>query len=116
MLLKKIDEVPAVPVQMEGVKDVSMRLLFGPKDQAPTFAMRVFELEPEGHTPFHDHPFEHQVIALEGDIRVMSATGEEPLAPGDVLMVMPGEKHQFRNASSAGRARLICLVPVEYQQ
>ena len=117
MLIKKIDEVPPVPVRMEGVKDVTMRLLFGPSDKAPTFAMRVFELDKLGHTPYHDHPFEHQVVILEGDVRILNEREEEtPLAPGDVLMVLPGEKHQFRNGSDQAPARFICLVPIEYQQ
>ena len=68
MLIKKIKDVPAVPVEMEGARDVKVRVLFGPDDNAPTFAMRVFELDKAGHTPYHSHPFEHEVIVLNGQI------------------------------------------------
>ena len=61
MLIKKIDEVKAKAVEMEGAKDVTVRVLFGPADGAPTFAMRVFEVAGGGHTPYHEHPFEHEV-------------------------------------------------------
>ncbi|MBN1764685.1 MAG: cupin domain-containing protein [Sedimentisphaerales bacterium] len=116
MLIKKIDDVAAVPVEMEGAKDVKIRVLFGPKDGSPTFAMRIFELDKSGHTPFHRHPFEHQVMVLQGDIGLVSEDGQIPIKPGDVVMVMPGEKHQFRNLSDKGPAKIMCMIPVEYQK
>jgi len=116
MLVKRIEDVEAVPVDMEGAKDVTVRVLFGPKDSAPTFAMRVFELDGGGHTPYHEHPFEHEVVILEGDIAVVSKDGETPVKPGNVVLVMPNEVHQFRNMSESNPAKLMCLVPVEYQK
>ena len=62
MIIKTISDVAASPVQMEGAKNVSVRVVFGPADKAPTFAMRVFELDAGGHTPFHTHAFEHEVM------------------------------------------------------
>jgi quercetin dioxygenase-like cupin family protein len=35
---------------------------------------------------------------------------------GDVLLVMPGEIHQFKNLSDTQPARMMCLVPVAYQK
>jgi quercetin dioxygenase-like cupin family protein len=116
MLIKKIDDIAAAEVKMDGAHDVSVRVVFGPHDSAPTFAMRVFELAGGGHTPFHTHPFEHEMIILEGKIGIVTEEGTIPLAVGDMLLVTPDEKHQFRNLSADKRARLICLVPVEYQK
>jgi len=116
MQIKKVKDVPATQVDMDGAKDVRVRVLFGPKDGAPTFAMRIFEIDKDGHTPFHEHPFEHEVMVLEGELAVVTQEGQIPIAPGDVLMVLPGEKHQFRNLSSKAPARMLCLVPVEYQK
>ena len=116
MLIKKIDAVKAVPVEMEGAKNVSVRVLFGPEDGAPTFAMRVFDLEKAGHTPYHSHPFEHEVIVLAGEIAAVTQNGETPLSVGDVLLMMPDEIHQFRNLSETDPARMVCLVPVQYQK
>ena len=39
MQIKKIQDVPATEVEMEGAKGVKVRVLFGPKDGVPTFAM-----------------------------------------------------------------------------
>ena len=69
MLVKKIEDVPAAQVQMEGAKNVTVRVLFGPDDNAPTFAMRLVEIDADGHTPFHAHPFEHEVFVLKGEAK-----------------------------------------------
>ena len=115
IIVKKIEDVPAVPVEMEGAKDVTVRVLFGPKDSAPTFAMRLFEMAPGGHTPFHVHPFEHEVIVMGGEIAMVAEEGETAMTVGDVVIVPPDEKHQFRNMSTEQPAKMICLVPIEYQ-
>ena len=116
MIIKNIDEVPLQDVNMEGAKDVKVRVLFGPADDAPTFAMRVFELAGGGHTPFHTHSFEHEAMLLDGDIAVVSEDSETPLKKGDVLLMPPDEKHQFKNLSDTKDARFMCLVPIEYQK
>lgn len=42
--------------------------------------------------------------------------GDIPLNVGNVLMVNPGEKHQFKNSSDSKSASLVCLIPVGYQK
>jgi quercetin dioxygenase-like cupin family protein len=116
MLIKKISDVPLQDVNMEGARDVKVRVVFGPKDNAPTFAMRVFELAPGGHTPFHTHPFEHEAVVLDGDIAAVTENGEKPLNKGDMLLIPPDEKHQFKNRSDTHSASFMCLVPIAYQK
>ncbi|MBE0536920.1 MAG: cupin domain-containing protein [Phycisphaerae bacterium] len=116
MIVKTIEGIEALPVQMEGAKDVTVRVVFGPGDGAPTFAMRVFELAPGGHTPFHVHPFEHEAVILSGRIGMVTPEGTRPLAVGDMLLVMGDEKHQFRNLSDTESASFMCLVPIAYQK
>ena len=116
MIIKNIDQVPLQDVNMEGARDVKVRVLFGPADDAPTFAMRVFEMAGGGHTPFHTHPFEHEAMLLDGDIAVVTEEGDRPLHKGDVILVPPDEKHQFKNLSDTHNARFMCLVPIEYQK
>ena len=116
MIIKNIDQIPPQDVNMEGAKDVKVQVLLGPADNAPTFAMRVFELAAGGHTPLHTHPFEHEAVILDGDIAVVTEQGDRPLQKGDVLLVAPNEKHQFRNLSDTQTARFMCLVPIAYQK
>jgi len=116
MIIKNMRQVPATPVTMEGAKDVTVRVLIGPNDKAPNFAMRLFELAPGGHTPFHAHNFEHEVIILDGDIAVVTPQGDKPVKKGDVLLVAANEEHQFKNLSDKASAQFICLVPIAYQK
>lgn len=115
MIVKKIEDVSLVPVEMDGAQGVSVRVLLGPKDSAPHFAMRQFEFAPKGHTPYHHHPFEHEVIIMEGDIALVSEAGEKAMSPGHVVLVPEDQVHQFRNISDSSPAKMICLVPIEYQ-
>ena len=104
-----------MPVTMEGASGVKVQVVLGPDDNAPTMAMRIFELAPNGHTPYHDHPFEHEIIILEGAVAVVTPKGDIPVSPGDTLLVMPGETHQFKNCSETDCAKFICFVPIAYQ-
>jgi len=38
------------------------------------------------------------------------------LQKGDVILVQPEEKHQFKNLSDTQGARFMCLVPIAYQK
>ena len=114
-LILGAENLSEIGLEMEGAKDVTVKVLFGPKDNAPTFAMRLFEIAPQGHTPHHTHPFEHEIVVMEGDITLVSDQGDKVLNVGDVAMVMAGEKHQFRNDSESKPAKMLCFVPVEYQ-
>ena len=116
MLIKKPSDVAIEPVQMQDAKDVTVQVLLGPKDSVPTFAMRLFELAPGGHTPYHNHPFEHEVIVMSGQIAIVASDSTYPLDIGDVILVEPNEIHQFRNHSAVDSAKFICLVPKEYQK
>ena len=67
MLIRRPDETPGTPVALDGVKDVTMRMMVGRDDGAPNFSMRHFTVEPGGHTPHHSHNYEHEVVIVEGE-------------------------------------------------
>jgi len=115
MIIKHPEQVQQMPVDMEGAVGASVQVLLGPADHAPTMAMRIFELAPQGHTPYHAHAFEHEVMILDGDLAVVTPEGDIPVKPGDVMLIMPDEMHQFKNCSSTQKARFMCLVPIAYQ-
>jgi quercetin dioxygenase-like cupin family protein len=105
-----VDAIPAVAVEMEGAVGVRMRIAIGEPHGAPNFIMRVFDVEPGGNTPRHDHVFEHEVFVLAGRGTLVEETGESPLAPGVVAFVPGGAIHQFRADPKEG-LRFICVVP-----
>jgi quercetin dioxygenase-like cupin family protein len=110
MQLKKLQEVPASEVTMEGAAGCRVRWLLGEKENAPTFAMREFEVAPGGHTPKHFHDYEHEVYVLAGKGTILDGEVERPLAAGDVVFVAPNDVHQFRNTGGEPM-RFLCLIP-----
>jgi len=95
----------------ELVTGVTMRVVAGPEHGAPTFAMRLFELQPGSSTPQHSHDWEHEVFVIAGRGILRSAEGELKLGEGDAVLVPPGEQHCFANTGNAV-LRLICVVPL----
>ncbi len=103
-------DVPAEAVEVAGALGVKIQWLVAKDDQPEHFYMRLFELEPGGHTPRHGHPWEHEVFILAGEGVVVSAAGEVPLQPHTVVYVPAGEEHQFQNKGDTV-LQFICLVP-----
>lgn len=115
VIVKQMSEVRGV--DMSGSADivgVLKRVLIGPSDGAPTFAVRLFTLAPGGHTPAHIHPFEHGVVVLRGRGTVITADGPVELSGQSVVFVPPGEHHQFRNTGETP-LEFLCVVPVRYE-
>jgi len=104
-------DVEGSPVE-EGAEGVAFRMLIGPEDGAANFYMRNFEIAPGGHTPLHEHAWEHEVFVHSGSGRVNTASGPEPISAGDVVFVPGGQTHQFENTGSEP-LQIICLVPAE---
>ena len=110
MLVREAIEVQQDDVDAEGAADVKIRWLIAKDDGAPNFAMREFELEPGGHTPFHAHGWEHEVYVLAGRGVVAGEGGEFSLEAGTAVLVPPNEKHNFKNTGSEV-LRFLCVVP-----
>jgi quercetin dioxygenase-like cupin family protein len=109
MQVKRAMTVEAEPV--EGVPGVTIRWLWAAKDAAPSFALRLIEVEPGAATPYHNHPYEHEIYVLGGRARLRGETQEYPLESGDTALVLPGEQHQVVNAGS-DTLRFLCGIPL----
>jgi quercetin dioxygenase-like cupin family protein len=112
MVVKTYTDVPAEKVTMAGAKDVTIRWLLGQGSPAPNFYLRLFEVQPGGHSPYHTHPGEHEIFILEGRGRINARGGACPVAPGSFALVEPNEEHQFENTGD-GVLKFLCLVPIE---
>ena len=113
MLIRHSEAMPGTPVAMDGAALVSMKLLVGRADGAENFAMRHFTVEPGGHTPRHQHNYEHEVLILRGEGTVEDEGTLHAIAAGDALYVEPNRVHQFVNTGD-GPLEFICLVPVTH--
>ena len=114
MIVKKYDTVEKEEVKMEGVKNTSVRWLIGKDSPAPNFHMRLFEVDPGGHTPFHSHDFEHEIYVVEGKGQINTEEKPIPLEKDSFALVMPGEKHQFENTGNTP-LKFLCMIPKEIE-
>jgi len=111
MIVKQYDEVNADVVDVAGAKDTSIRWLVGKDSPAPNFYLRQLELEPGGHTPFHNHEWEHEIYVVEGDGKLNTTDNKSiPLKKGTFALVMPGEEHQFENTGDSV-FKFLCIIP-----
>jgi len=110
MHVSRWEEVEAKPVTDPGAKGVSIRVLMGENVAAPTFTMRHFSLEPGGSTPYHAHPWEHEVYVLSGTGNILRKGGETKVAPGSFAYVPPDEDHSFVNTGE-GPFEFLCVIP-----
>ena len=110
----RLEHCEKLPVNMDGVKGVEKQVPIGKADGAPNFSIRVFTIEPNGHTPHHSHSVEHLNYVLEGSGEALTEEGPKPINMGDYLLIVPNEKHQFRNTGSVPM-KLMCMVPSEYE-
>ncbi len=111
MIIRNYEDVEAVEL-MEGVKK---RVVIGDKEGAPNFIMRIFELEPGASSPFHIHPWEHEVFILKGVAAVKGNTGDKMVREGDTIFIPPDEKHSLINKGE-GIFRFMCLIPTGVEE
>ena len=53
---------------------------------------------------------------IEGEGALVNEAGEvQPLKAGDFALVVPDEKHQYRNLSPDKPFKMICGVPKEFE-
>lgn len=116
MLIRNPQDTQAKAMDMPGASGVTMRLMVSRDDGAPNFAMRIFEVQPGGHTPRHQHNYEHEIMILEGQADVGTSDDEADdttAKAGDVLYIPANQTHQFRNAGD-GVLKFMCMVPTEF--
>ena len=111
MKVERSAKIAKKPVTVEGAQGVEIRALISKSDGAPTFAMRMFEIEPGGNTPLHRHPHEHEVFVLEGTGTLVHEDKEHRFAREDVIFVPGNDEHCFKNTGKS-TLRFLCLVPL----
>lgn len=92
------------------IVNAKKRVLIGPDQGAPTFIMRLFTVGVGGFSPYHTHPWEHEVFVLAGEGVVKGCDGEKPVHAGDFIFVPPNEEHQFLN-SGKEPFEFLCVIP-----
>jgi quercetin dioxygenase-like cupin family protein len=104
-------DVELEDVTEEGAKGAKIRWLISKKDQATRFAMRYFEISEGGHSPLHNHPWEHEVFVMKGKCKVVCDGKQTVLEEGGVIFVPENAEHNFQNIGE-GELHFICVVPI----
>lgn len=115
MHVTRLAQIERTVPRMEGAKGVYKQVPLSGRDGAPVFSFRVFTIQPEGHTPFHRHGYEHMNYVISGEGVLVADDREHELREGDFALVLPGEKHQYKNRSSDRDMVMICAVPKEHE-
>ena len=114
MKITRLETCESVPIDMQGVLGATKQVPIGQGDGAPNFSIRVFTLEPGGHTPHHEHDSEHLNYILEGAGELMEGDQPRQIRQGDYILVKPHERHQYRNTGDVP-LKFMCMVPKAYE-
>ncbi len=108
---KNVKEVDVTPVELVGKAKSTIQWAIAEEDGAPNFEMRYISLSVDSTTPYHSHPWEHEVYLVKGEGVLMTEDGEKIIKKDDFVFVPPSKKHQFVNKSEKEDLDFICVVP-----
>ena len=86
-----------------------MRVLLGPADGMPHFAMRRFTMQAGGGMPLHTNTVEHEQYVLRGRARVTVDGERFEVTAGAVLYMPAGSPHSYEVLDAP--FEFLCLVP-----
>ena len=109
MIIKKKKDFNPLIIEDDKSSGIKFYPMLTAKDGTPTFAMRLFEISPGGHTPRHQHDWEHEVFVISGEGFVFKNEQKIKIEKDDFIYVEPSELHQFKAGKNG--LNIICVVP-----
>jgi quercetin dioxygenase-like cupin family protein len=103
------ENVDPVEINERDVQGVIKNVLVGPKDGAPNFIIRFFEVPVGGHTFYDQHDHEHGVMILHGKARVQINDDFHDLTPLDSVFISGNDIHQLTNIGD-GPLGFLCVI------
>lgn len=109
----KICHYSDIPAEIFGdeAPGVTIRWLITENDGAPFYALRMIEVSAGGHTPHHQHPFEHENFIIEGQGKVQIDDKWRELSSGDIVFVPPNVPHTYVNDGDKS-FKFLCGIPI----
>jgi quercetin dioxygenase-like cupin family protein len=110
MFIANIKDIEKKKISGEGIQNVLKQVPVGPEQGWEDHILRVFTLQKDGHTPRHQHDWEHvnYVISGRGTLEIEGEKRE--LRAGSFAVVPPNKLHQYSNAGDEDFV-MICIVP-----
>jgi quercetin dioxygenase-like cupin family protein len=106
-VVKRSAAVVATPV-VAG-RSTTTRVLLGPDDGAPHFALRRFTMGSGGGMPLHTNTVEHEQFVLRGRARIAIGDRVHEVGPEDVLYIPAGVPHSYEVVEAP--FEFLCIVP-----
>jgi quercetin dioxygenase-like cupin family protein len=94
--------------EVEGSSKLKIRWLNN--EGSKIFAVRHIEIEPDGYSPYHSHPWEHEIFVLEGSGTAVGEKSVESISVGDLISIPGGELHQIKNTGKR-KLMILCMIP-----
>ncbi|MFA7075327.1 MAG: cupin domain-containing protein [Candidatus Izemoplasmatales bacterium] len=111
-MVGNIKDLLATKIVSKEAKNANIKVLVGPENGWDDYVMRILDVEVDGYTPKHSHPWPHinYVVAGTGNLMI---DGEDFLVKEGSYAYVPQDKmHQFKNIGDE-TFRFICIVPKE---
>ena len=97
--------VPIEKLDKKGAEKAQVQYLIDDRQGSDRFALRLYTVQKDGHTPLDQHPYEHQVYVLKGEgLLRQSKDASAPLKSlksGDSIFIPSNAVHQFSNTQDA---------------
>ena len=101
MIIQRLAEIESEAIELSGMVGVASQGILLEHPQLKGFLVRMFTLEPNGHTGLHHHPQQHLHYFLGGRGHFVGEGGHaQPVESGDTLLTEPDEWHQIKNTSN----------------
>jgi quercetin dioxygenase-like cupin family protein len=94
--------------KVEGSFELKIRWLNN--EGSRNFAVRHIEIGPNGYSPYHSHPWEHEIFVLEGNGTAIGNRAVKAVSVGDLISIPAGETHQIKNTGKS-ILRILCMIP-----
>lgn len=102
-------------LQGDQVKNAAMKVLVGPEAGWSDYVMRLLEVDPDGFTPKHQHPWPHINFVVEGTGSLLQGDETTVVTAGSYAYIPANTLHQFRNTDTTV-FKFLCIVPKEGHQ
>jgi len=112
MVVGYSDELAGAALTGHDMRGIVKKVLVSPAEGWDGWSMRLFELEPAGHTPRHRHDWPHINVVLSGSGTLHVDGVDHALRAGAYAYVPAGALHQFSAAPDAPLS-FVCIVPAE---
>ncbi len=97
-------------IHTQEVQGILKHVLVGPREGAPSFVIRYFQVPPGEQTFFHTHDHEHGMLILHGQAQIQIKQERTELSPLDAIFVSGGDLHRVINTGEDALG-FICVIP-----